>query len=93
MLLEQPYIGCRYKSFCNSTRLLHFCPTITSIFFCYYQTLEIKYLKKHEITVTVRSVIMMVISYAFQMGQYRDDDHREDAPHFSKNKNLPFPVL
>ena len=48
MLLEQPYIGCRYKSFCNSTRLLHFCPTITSIFFCYYQTLKTIRWKKYE---------------------------------------------
>ena len=25
----------------------------------------------------------MVISSEFRMGQYRDDDHREDAPHFT----------
>ena len=24
----------------------------------------------------------MIISSEFRMGQYRDDDHREDAPHF-----------
>jgi len=26
----------------------------------------------------------MVISSEFRMGQYRDVDHQEDAPHFSK---------
>ena len=31
----------------------------------------------------------MVISFEFRMGQYRDDDHREDAPHFRDN-NLDF---
>ena len=25
----------------------------------------------------------MAISSEFRMGQYRDDDHREDAPHFN----------
>ena len=27
----------------------------------------------------------MVVSYEFRMGQYRDDYHREDAPHFNRN--------
>ena len=32
----------------------------------------------------VRRVFPLVISSEFRMGQYRDDDHREDAPHFIK---------
>ena len=27
-------------------------------------------------------VHLVVISYEFRMGQYRNGDHREDAPHF-----------
>ena len=30
----------------------------------------------------VECVLTMVIWSEFRMGQYRDDDHREDAPHF-----------
>ena len=39
----------------------------------------------------VGCVSPMVISSEFHMGQYWDDDHREDAPHlnkWSKNSNL-----
>ena len=40
---------------------------------------------------TVGCIFPMVISSEFRMDQHRDDDHREDAPHFincSKNQNL-----
>ena len=30
----------------------------------------------------VGCIFPMVITPEFHMGQYRDDDHREDAPHF-----------
>ena len=30
----------------------------------------------------------MVISFEFRMGQYRDDDHREDAPHFTSDEKF-----
>ena len=33
----------------------------------------------------VERVFLTVIWSEFRMGQYRDDDHREDAPHFITN--------
>ena len=33
----------------------------------------------------VGCIFPMVISSEFRMGQYRDDDHCEDAPHFILN--------
>ena len=30
----------------------------------------------------------MVISSDFRKGQLRDDDHREDAPHFTETRSL-----
>ena len=44
----------------------------------------------------VGRVFPMVISSEFRMGQYRDDDHREYAPHFitqSKFNFSAFPPL
>ena len=35
----------------------------------------------------VGRILPMVISPEFRMGQYRDDDHREDAPHFISTLN------
>ena len=37
----------------------------------------------------VGCIFPMVISSEFRMGQYRDDDHREDAPHFMNPKAKP----
>ena len=36
-----------------------------------------------EVIHKVGCIFPMVISSEFRMGQYRDDDHREDASHFS----------
>ena len=35
----------------------------------------------------------MVISSKFRMGQYRDDDHRQDAPHFIVEMILPIKLI
>ena len=41
-------------------------------------------------------IFPMVISSGFRMGQYRDDDHREDASHFhilpSLDSNYEYPT-
>ena len=39
-------------------------------------------------------IFQMVISSEFRMGQYRDDDHREDAPHLTiVNHGLPVKII
>ena len=40
-----------------------------------------------SLTNTKVGLLPMAISSEFRMGQYRGDDHREDAPHFTERMN------
>ena len=48
--------------------------------------LEVWVILGYEFGDKVRCVFSMVIWPEFCMRQHRDDDHREDAPHFIKSK-------
>ena len=58
----------------------------TKIFMLYPMVLKsslFQVVQKYKLIYKVGPVFPMVIWSEFRLGKYRDDDHREDAPHFN----------
>ena len=58
----------------------------TKIFMLYPMVLKsslFQVVQKYKLIYKVGRVFPMVIWSEFRLGEYRDDDHREDAPHFN----------